>query len=56
MILLLVQIQMLIQIAFQILVVVIKHPEYAKGTEKARNFLAGSYYFQTTEIEVYNKE
>jgi len=30
-----------------------KHPEYPVGTEKAKNILAGSYTFKTTEIEVY---
>ncbi len=31
-----------------------KHPEYVKGTEKAKNFLAGSYNFMISEIEVLN--
>ena len=29
------------------------HPEYKLGTIKARNFLAGSYNFQVSDIEVY---
>jgi hypothetical protein len=33
-----------------------KHPQYAYGTEEAYSFLAGSYYFQLSEIEVYIKE
>ncbi len=32
-----------------------KHPDYLEGTEKAKNILAGSYKFRTTEIEVYAK-
>jgi len=32
-----------------------QHPGYLKGTHKARNILAGSYYFETVEIEVYAK-
>ncbi len=30
-----------------------KHPDYLVGTEKAKNILAGSFDFKTTEIEVY---
>jgi hypothetical protein len=33
-----------------------KHPQYAKGTNEAQSFLAGSFYFQLDEIEVYQKE
>ena len=33
-----------------------KHPQYAAGTNKAQSFLAGSYLFQLSEIEVYQKE
>jgi hypothetical protein len=33
-----------------------KHPQYAKGTNEARTFLAGSFKFQLDEIEVYQKE
>jgi hypothetical protein len=33
-----------------------KHPQYAKGTNEAQTFLAGSYKFQLDEIEVYQKE
>jgi hypothetical protein len=33
-----------------------KHPQYAKGTNEANTFLAGSYNFQLDEIEVYQKE
>ena len=33
-----------------------KHPEYAYGTNEAKCFLAGSYNFQTVEIEVYTKQ
>jgi hypothetical protein len=32
-----------------------KHPDYPIETEKAKNILTGSYYFRTTEIEVYTK-
>jgi hypothetical protein len=32
------------------------HPQYAKGTNEARSFLAGSHEFQLEEIEVYQKE
>ena len=31
------------------------HPDYPVGTEEAKNIMAGSYYFRTTEIEVYTK-
>ncbi len=31
-----------------------KHPEYVLGSIKARSFLAGSYYFKTTQIEVFS--
>jgi hypothetical protein len=30
-----------------------KHPQYEKGTNEAQTFLAGSFYFQLDEIEVY---
>ena len=30
-----------------------KHPQYAFGTKEAKLLLAGSYYFQLSEIEVY---
>jgi hypothetical protein len=33
-----------------------KHPLYAYGTNEAQSFLAGSYLFQLSEIEVYQKE
>ena len=33
-----------------------KHPNYANGSDEAKSFLAGSYNFLTTEIEVYTKE
>ena len=33
-----------------------KHPQYEKETNKAKSFLAGSQYFQLSEIEVYQKE
>ena len=32
-----------------------EHPEYLKGTERAKSILAGSYKFQTLEIEVFAK-
>jgi hypothetical protein len=32
------------------------HPQYAKGTNEARTFLAGSFKFQLDDIEVYQKE
>jgi hypothetical protein len=32
------------------------YPQYAKGTNEAASFLAGSYEFQLEEIEVYEKE
>ncbi len=32
-----------------------KHPNYAKNSNEAQSFLAGSYNFLTTEIEVYTK-
>jgi hypothetical protein len=31
------------------------HPDYAYGSNEARSFLAGSYNFQVSEIEVYTK-
>ena len=31
------------------------HPKYAAGTEEAKAFLAGSYKFLLSEIEVYQK-
>ena len=30
-----------------------RHPVYAHGSDKAKSFLAGSYNFQTAEIEIY---
>jgi hypothetical protein len=33
-----------------------KHPQYAKRTNEAQSFLAGSFWFQLDEIEVYQKE
>jgi len=33
-----------------------KHPNYVHGSNEAKSFLAGSYNFLTTEIEVYTKE
>ena len=33
-----------------------KHPQYEYRTNEARTFLAGSFYFQLDEIEVYQKE
>ena len=33
-----------------------KHPQYAYRTNEARTFLAGSFYFQLDEIEVYQNE
>jgi len=35
---------------------VYRHPQYAKGTNEAKSFLAGSYEFQLDEIEVYQKK
>ncbi len=32
-----------------------QHPDYLKGTFKAKNILAGSYSFETQEIEVFSK-
>ena len=32
------------------------HPQYASGSNEAKSFLAGSYNFSTTEIEVFTKE
>ncbi len=32
-----------------------QQPDYLKGTAKAKNILAGSYNFETVEIEVYAK-
>ena len=32
------------------------HPQYEFGTKEADTFLAGSKYFQSDEIEVYQKE
>ncbi len=31
------------------------HPDYRFGTNEAKSFLAGSYNFQVSEIEVYTK-
>jgi len=33
-----------------------KHPQYDKGTNETQSFLAGSYLFQLSEIEVYQKD
>jgi hypothetical protein len=33
-----------------------RHPQYALGTNEAQTFLAGSWYFQLDEIEVFQKE
>jgi len=33
-----------------------KHPQYEYWTNEARTFLAGSFYFQLDEIEVYQKD
>lgn len=33
-----------------------KHPQYAYGSNEAKIFLAGAYNFQTSEIEVFQKE
>ena len=33
-----------------------RHPQYAQGTNEAQSFLAGSYNFLLSEIEVYQKE
>ena len=33
-----------------------KNPQYVKGTNEAKSFLAGSFWFQLDEIEVYQKE
>jgi hypothetical protein len=30
-----------------------QHPDYLKDTDKAKKILAGSFYFETVEIEVY---
>ena len=35
---------------------VYKHPLYQHGSIEAKSFLAGSYFFQLSEIEVYEKE
>ena len=32
------------------------HPQYAAETDVAQSFLAGSYEFKLSEIEVYQKE
>jgi hypothetical protein len=32
------------------------HPDYAHGSNEAKSFLAGSEYFQVSEIEVYTKK
>ena len=31
------------------------HPQYSKGSAQAQNFLAGSFNFKMSEIEVYTK-
>lgn len=33
-----------------------KHPQYVYGSDEAKSFLAGSYNFQTLEIEVFQKD
>ena len=33
-----------------------KQPQYAFGKDKASTFLAGSFWFQLDEIEVYKRE
>ena len=33
-----------------------KHPQYPKGSNEALEFLAGSFHFQLSEIEVYKRE
>jgi hypothetical protein len=33
-----------------------KHPQYAYGTNEANTFLAGSMYFELSEIEIYKKD
>jgi hypothetical protein len=33
-----------------------KHPQYSKVTDEAKTFLAGSFWFQLDEIEVFEKE
>ena len=33
-----------------------KHPQYTAGTNQAQSFLAGSFQFLLSEIEVYKKE
>ncbi len=33
-----------------------KHPHYSYGSMEAKNFLAGSYNFQTLEMEVFQKD
>ena len=33
-----------------------KHPRYVEGSKEAKEFLAGSHYFQLSEIEVYHRE
>ena len=35
---------------------VYNHPQYALETNEAKSFLTGSYQFQLSEIEVYQKE
>ena len=42
--------------SYSILGSVFKHPQYVAGTNEANYFLAGSQYFQLSEIEVYQKE
>jgi hypothetical protein len=32
------------------------HPRYTQGSNEIQSFLAGSHYFQLSEIEVYQKE
>ena len=32
-----------------------KHPQYAYGTNEAKSFLTGSFKYQLSEIEVYQK-
>jgi len=43
------------QILIILLFIQLMHPTYARGSNEARSFLAGSYYFQVADIEVYTK-
>ena len=33
-----------------------RHPSYQEFSDESKNFLAGSYYFMTSEIEVFALE